>query len=61
MNRGLKSISVRSRVASRKCKGKEVDDDLQALTAQVRKFVVRSFILDFVKGGQIDCTGGDRR
>lgn len=30
-----------------KCSGKLAGEDLQDLTAQVRKFVVRSFILKF--------------
>ena len=45
MKSGEKSISVRSRVASRKCRGKDKEEDLQDLMAQVRKFVVRSFIV----------------
>jgi hypothetical protein len=31
--------------ASLGCRGKEVEDDLQALTAQVRKLRVRTFIV----------------
>ena len=49
MKSGLKSISVRSRTASLKCSGKEAEVVLQDFTAQVRKFVVRSFILEVVK------------
>ena len=39
------SDSTISREASRGCRGKEDGADLQALTAQVRKLRVRSFIV----------------
>lgn len=45
MKSGLKSISVRSRVASLKWSGKDDGEDLQDLTAQVRKLVVKSFMV----------------
>lgn len=45
MKVGLYSISVCSSSASWKCKGKDSGEVLQALTAQVRKFTVRIFIL----------------
>lgn len=45
MKSGEKSSSVLSRDASLKCSGKERGLDLQVLTAQVRKFVVKIFIL----------------
>ncbi len=37
---------MRSRTASRKWRGKDAGEDLQVLTAQVRKLVVRSFICE---------------
>lgn len=46
---GLYSPSTCSSSASRKWRGKEAGEDLQALTAQVRKLAVRIFIL--VGGG----------
>ena len=52
MKSGWKSISVFSRTASLKWRGKESGEDLQALTAQVRKFVVKSFISDQTGSGQ---------
>jgi hypothetical protein len=47
-NFGLGSISADSNSQSLGCKGKEAEDDLQALTAQERKLRVRSFILSCV-------------
>ena len=44
-NVGLYSISNRSSSASRKWRGKERGDVLQALTAQVRKLMVRIFMV----------------
>lgn len=44
MKVGLKSISCCSSSASRKWRGKDCGDVLQALTAQVRKLTVRIFI-----------------
>ena len=39
-------MSVVSSSASRKWRGKERGEDLHALTAQVRKLAVKSFILE---------------
>lgn len=44
MNCGLTSISSCANSASLGCKGKEADVDLHALTAQVRKFMLSTFI-----------------
>jgi hypothetical protein len=38
------------------CRGKDAEDDLQDLTAQVRKFRVRSFIFGDVRRGR-ECVG----
>lgn len=46
-NCGLSSISSCASSASLRCNGKEAEVDLQALTAQVRKFMLRTFILNF--------------
>ena len=44
-NCGLTSTSSLASSASLGCSGNESDDDLHVLTAQVRKFSVRTFIL----------------
>lgn len=44
-NCGLSSTSSLTSSASLGCSGNESDEDLQDLTAQVRKFNVRTFIL----------------
>ena len=46
---------MRSRTASRKCRGNEAGEDLQALTAQVRKLVVRSFMVAVGWGRGFGC------
>jgi len=43
------------------CRGKEVEVDLQALTAQVRKLRVRTFIFAGFDGGTCGCGGWARR
>lgn len=44
MNCGLSSTSSWASSASLGCSGNEADDDLQALTAQDRKFMLSTFI-----------------
>lgn len=44
-NCGLTSTSSCASSASFGCSGKDADEDLQVLTAQVRKFMLRTFIL----------------
>lgn len=44
-NWGLTSTSSCASSASLGCSGKDADEDLQVLTAQVRKFMLRTFIL----------------
>lgn len=51
MKRALKAWGEDSSCASRKCNGKEALLVLQVLTAQVRKLVVRSFIVSVCLSG----------
>ena len=44
-NCGLTSTSSCASSASLGCSGKDADEDLQVLTAQVKKFMLRTFIL----------------
>lgn len=44
-NCGLTSTSSCASSASLGCSGKDADEDLQVLTAQVRKFMLSTFIL----------------
>lgn len=44
-NCGLTSTSSWASSASLGCSGKDADEDLQVLTAQDRKFMLRTFIL----------------
>lgn len=44
-NCGLTSTSSCASSASLGCSGKDADEDLQVLTAQLRKFMLRTFIL----------------
>ena len=43
------------------CKGKEAEEDLQALTAQVRKLSVRTFMIAGVEGKRVGGGGFNRR
>lgn len=51
MNCGLTSISSCASSASFGCSGKDAVVDLHALTAQVRKFMLSTFILDLIQLG----------
>lgn len=59
-NCGLSSTSSLTSSASLGCSGNESDDDLHVLTAQVRKFNVRTFILAVWCGLSRKCFAGSR-
>lgn len=50
---GWKSSSCCSSSALRTCSGNEAEVDLQLLTAQLTKFIVRTFMLGWFGGGWV--------